>query len=193
MVDLEKLKLKISIVLILMVISMIYMYRNTYANWYEEPEVYEKEDINSKWWLSRKKKEKLKEEQEREINKKIEENKNKKFKDKNIKRLYSDMDITNFPKDKWEVIDEDNDGIGYKYYFDKEGFLLIDTITPDYKIVDEKGRELDYNLHPIKYEMKDIIVKEEGIVLDEDYTYIAPTREPSKVLIGEGVVLKNKE
>ena len=168
----------------------------TYAAWYEEPDIYEIEDIDSKWWLSRKKKEKLKFEQEKEISKKIEENKNKPFKDKSIKWLYDDLDITVFPKDKWEIIDDDNDGIGYNYYFDKDGYLLIDTITPDYKIVDNKGREVDINLHPIKYEMKDvinIIVKEEGIVLDEDYTYIAPTKEPSKVLIGEGVVLRKKE
>ena len=164
-----------------------------YASWYEEPEVFETEDIDSKWWLSRKKKEKLKVEQEKEISKKIEENKNKPFKDKSIKWLYNDLDITIFPKDKWEIIDDDNDGIGYNYYFDKDGFLLIDTITPDYKIVDNKGREVDINSHPIKYEMKDILVKEEGIVLDTDYTYIAPTKEPSKVLIGEGVVLRKKE
>ena len=167
-----------------------------YASWYEEPEVFETEDIDSKWWLSRKKKERLKVQQEKEISKKIEENNNKPFKDKNIKWLYNDLDITIFPKDKWEIIDDDNDGIGYNYYFDKDGFLLIDTITPDYKIVDNKGREVDINSHPIKYEMKDvinIIVKEEGIVLDEDCTYIAPTKEPSKVLIGEGVVLRKKE
>ena len=56
-----------------------------YASWYEEPEAFETEDIDSKWWLSRKKKEKLKVEQEKEISKKIEENKNKPFKDKSIK------------------------------------------------------------------------------------------------------------
>ena len=94
-----------------------------YASWYEEPDIYETEDIDSKWWLSRKKKEKLKVEQEKEISKKIEENKNKPFKYKNIKWLYNDIDTTIFPKDKWEIIDEDNDGLGYNYYFDKDGFL----------------------------------------------------------------------
>ena len=34
-----------------------------------------------------------------------------------IKWLYEDTDITRFPKDKWEVIDDDNDGIAYNYYF----------------------------------------------------------------------------
>ena len=187
---------KILFKIIITIFICIILNSEIYASWYEEPEVFETEDIDSKWWLSRKKKERLKVQQEKEISKKIEENKNKPFKDKSIKWLYNDLDITIFPKDKWEIIDDDNDGIGYNYYFDKDGYLLIDTITPDYKIVDNKGREVDINSHPIKYEMKDvinIIVKEEGIVLDEDCTYIAPTKEPSKVLIGEGVVLRKKE
>ena len=166
---------------------------NSYASWYEEPEAYETENIDSKWWLSRKQKEAEKQKQTIELNKKIEENKNREFKDKQFKWLYDDADNTRFPKDKWEVIDDDLDGVGYNYYFDKEGYLLIDTITPDYKIVDGRGREVDYNLKPIKYEIKDMLVNEEGIVVDEDNVYIVPTREPSKVIIGEGVVLKKEE
>lgn len=193
MADLEKLKSKIKRIFLMMILSIIYMYGKTYANWYEEPEIYETENIDSKWWLSRKQKEAEKQKQAIELNKKIEENKNKDFKNKNIKWLYDDFDITKFPKGKWEIIDEDNDDIGYNYYFDNDGFLLIDTITPDYKIVDIKGREVDINQKPIKYKMKDILVKEEGIVLDENDSYITPTREPSKVIIGEGVVLKKQE
>ena len=193
MVDLEKLKSKIKILFLMMILSAVDMYGNVYASWYEEPDVYETENIDGKWWLSRKQKEAEKQKQEIELNKQIEENKNRDFKDKNIRWLYSDFDTTRFPKDKWEIIDDDLDGVGYNYYFDKNGFLLIDIVTPDYKIVDGKGREVDYNLCPIKYEMKDILAKEEGMALDEDNTYVVPTREPSKVLIGEGVVLKKQE
>ena len=195
MVDLERLKSKTKIVCIIVILSITYMYADTYAYWYEEPEIYETEDIDSKWWLSRKRKEELKKEQQIEINKRIEENKNKEFKDKNIRWLYSDYDITRYPKDKWEIIDEDNDNVAYNYYFDKDGYLLIDTITPDYKIVDSKGREVDYNLKPIKYEINKNIVEEESVKDTNSITdlYNLPKKEPSKVLIGKGVVLRKQE
>lgn len=48
-----------------------------------------------------------------------------------------------YPKDGWMFLDEDNDGLGYYYFFDEDGKLLVDTITPDYKIVNEKGRLID--------------------------------------------------
>ena len=193
MVDLKKLKSKTKIVFIIMILSIVYVYSDTYAAWYEEPEIYETENVDSKWWLSRKQKEAEKQKQFIELNKKIEENKNKDFKDKNIRWLYSDFDATRFPKNKWEIIDDDNDGIGYNYYFDKDGYLLIDTITPDYKIVDGKGREVDYNLRPIQYEISKNIVEEETGSNDISILYNLPTREPSKVLLGEGVVLKKQE
>lgn len=176
-----------------MILSIAYVYSDTYAAWYEEPEIYETENIDSKWWLSRKQKETERQKQSIELNKKIEENKNKDFKDKNIRWLYSDFDTTRFPKNKWEIIDDDNDGIGYNYYFDKNGYLLIDTITPDYKIVDSKGREVDYNLRPIEYEINKNIVEEEMASNDISILYNLPIREPSKVLLSEGVVLKKQE
>ena len=145
MEDLKKLKSKTKIIFIITILSIACMSIDAYASWYEEPEIYETENIDSKWWLSRKQKEAEKQKQAIELNKKIEENKNKDFKDKNIRWLYSDFDTTRFPKNKWEIIDEDGDSIGYNYYFDKDGYLLIDTITPDYKIVDGKGREVDVN------------------------------------------------
>ena len=48
-----------------------------------------------------------------------------------------------YPKDGWKFIDEDLDGLGYYYYFNKDGKLLVDTITPDYRIVNEKGQLID--------------------------------------------------
>ena len=48
-------------------------------------------------------------------------------------------------KDGWKLIDDNNDGIGYYYYFDKDGFILIDDITPDYKIVGADGRRVGYD------------------------------------------------
>ena len=195
MVDLEKLKPKTKIIFIIMILSIAYVYGNTYAAWYEEPEIYETENIDSKWWLSRKQKEAEKQKQDIELNKKIEENKNRDFKDKNIRWLYSDFDATRFPKNKWEIIDDDGDSIGYNYYFDKDGYLLIDTITPDYKIVDIKGREVDYNLRPIKYEINKNIIEEDNSQDSNNinFLYNLPTREQSKVIIGEGVVLKKQE
>ena len=193
MEDLKKLKSKTKIVFYIVILFIVYMQSFSYATWYEEPEVFETENIDSKWWLSRKQKQAEKQKQEIELNKRIEENKNKEFKNKNIKWLYSDFDITKFPKNKWEIIDEDNDGIGHNYYFDKDGYLLIDTITPDYKIVDGKGKEVDYNLRPIQYEINKNIVEEEIASNDISILYNLPTREPSKVLLGEGVVLKKKE
>ena len=193
MEDLKKLKSKTKILFYIVILYIVYMQSSSYAAWYEEPEVFEIENIDSKWWLSRKQKQAEKQKQEIELNKRIEENKNKEFKNKNIKWLYSDFDITKFPKNKWEIIDDDNDGIGYNYYFDKDGYLLIDTITPDYKIVDGKGREVDYNLKPIQYEINKNIVEEEMSSNDISILYNLPTREPSKVLLGEGVVLKKKE
>ena len=166
----------------------------SYATWYEEPEIYETENIDSMWWLLKSKKEKLKNEQKEEIEKKKVENKSKSIENKKIKWLYDDNDITRFPKDKWEVIDEDNDGIAYNYYFDKDGFLLTDTLTPDYRIVDKKGREVDYDFRPIKYNINgDKTEAESGIVIDEEDVYTVPTRETLKVLLGEGVTLRGKE
>ena len=87
-----------------MILSIAYVYSDTYAAWYEEPEIYETENVDSKWWLSRKQKEAERQKQFIELNKKIEENKNKDFKDKNIRWLYSDFDTTRFPKNKEGVL-----------------------------------------------------------------------------------------
>ena len=50
--------------------------------------------------------------------------------------------------DGWKLIDDNNDGIGYFYYFDKDGFILIDDITPDLKVVGVDGRRIGYDGNP---------------------------------------------
>lgn len=53
--------------------------------------------------------------------------------------------------------DIDNDGIAYYYYIDENGYLLTDTICPDYYIVDKEGRRLDkYG----KLQTKEIAIKD---------------------------------
>lgn len=192
--DLKKLKSKMSRLLTILVLLVVATCKITYASWYEEPDIYETENIDSMWWLSKSKKEKLKKEQKDKIEKNKVEYESKSIKDKKIKWLYVDTDITRFSKDKWEVIDDDNDGIAYNYYFDKDGFLLIDTITPDYKIVDINGREVDYDFRPIKYNLyENVKDSNDGIIVEESDIHVPMSREPAKVLLGEGVTLRNKE
>ena len=180
------------VVILTIIFLSLNFYFNSLASWYEEPVVLEKqEDIDKMWWLSKKKKEQFKKNQEEELKKFEEENKTT----NHIKWLY-DGDPTRFPKDKWEVIDENKTGIGYNYYFDKDGYLLMDTITPDFKIVDKKGREVDNNLRPIAYDMTLYLPPDEthdGKILDTPDNYIVSQKEPAKVIIGEGVVLKDKQ
>lgn len=54
-----------------------------------------------------------------------------------------------FPVSCWRAIDEDEDGYGFYYYFNKNGFLQIDDITPDYSIVDSSGRKIGMDGKPI--------------------------------------------
>ena len=63
-------------------------------------------------------------------------------------------------KDGWKLIDDDNDGIGYYYYFDGEGFILTDDITPDFKIVGIDGRRIGYDGNPVSEEIKSIVLEE---------------------------------
>lgn len=43
------------------------------------------------------------------------------------------------PVSCWQWIDDDGDGIAECYYFDENGYLLMDTTTPDGHTVDENG------------------------------------------------------
>jgi hypothetical protein len=197
MVDLEKTKLMISkfyrwIPVIVILFNIFAFCPLTYAGWYEEPPAYEMKNFDNMWWISKKKKAKLKEEQEAEYNKILEEYRKMDVKDKKIRWLYNDSDNNMFPVDKFEIIDEDNDGIGYKYYFDKDGFLITDTITDDYKIVDSFGRELDYNFVPKKYNMENLNNNQQYV---NDFIEIKDentTTKKSDIIISGGVTLNEK-
>ena len=57
--------------------------------------------------------------------------------------------------DGWKIIDDDNDGIGYYYYF-VNGFIMLDDITPDYKVIGIDGKRLDMDGMPEKVEIRAI-------------------------------------
>ena len=76
-----------------------------------------------------------------------------------------------YPKNTWYAIDEDGDERGYNYYFDEKGGVLLDTITPDYKIVDWTGKEVDMEGEPIEVEVKKPIDPNSVYVSKNDIEY----------------------
>ena len=44
-----------------------------------------------------------------------------------------------YPKSTWSWIDGNNDGVSECYYFDSDGYCLINTLTPDNYYVDQNG------------------------------------------------------
>ncbi len=48
-------------------------------------------------------------------------------------------DDASYPKSQWMWIDGNGDGISERYYFDKEGYCLLDTIAPDGNKVNANG------------------------------------------------------
>jgi len=51
---------------------------------------------------------------------------------------YQNDDAT-YPKNSWLWIDGNEDGIAERYYFDENGYLLVNTTTPDQCTVDTNG------------------------------------------------------
>ena len=47
-----------------------------------------------------------------------------------------------YPKSTWSWIDDNDDGVSECYYFDDNGYCLMDTTTPDNYMVDSNGAEL---------------------------------------------------
>lgn len=72
--------------------------------------------------------------------------------------MWLNDDMT-YPRGTWYIIDEDGDGVGYYYNFDEIGRVLIDTITDDYRIVDNMGRRTLLDGSPEPVDMNSIEVK----------------------------------
>lgn len=83
--------------------------------------------------------------------------------EKRYKYLEDDEDEESYVRNNYKIIEEEDlsdyqniekDSIyGYKYYFDNDGYLMTNTITPDYEIVDTDGKVIDKNLVPILYKI----------------------------------------
>ena len=74
-----------------------------------------------------------------------------------------------YPKGTWCLIDDDNDGYGYYYYFDEIGKLLVDTITPDYRIVDSVGRRTLLNGDAERIDMNEAFYNEDDELMMKFY------------------------
>ena len=107
--------------------------------------------------------------------------------DKEIKKIQSFYDKGYYPKNSWLLIDTDYDGNGFNYYFNDKGKLSVDTVAPDYRIVDAYGREIDEDLEPIVYKVEISSVSEIGTepIIKHGLT-------SDGIILGKGVVLKEK-
>lgn len=90
--------------------------------------------------------------------------------------------------------------VAYKYYFDDKGYLITDNISKDWTILDKLGREIDNELKPIIYYLGSKSFSTEHIEKfkdsKENIYYIDRNRSinstPSKIIITDGVVIRNK-
>ncbi|RHR46056.1 hypothetical protein DWX10_27255 [Clostridium sp. AF18-27] len=57
----------------------------------------------------------------------------------NDKGRWWQYDNGSYPVSEWLWIDDDNDGLYECYYFNQDGYLLVNTITPDNYTVNEYG------------------------------------------------------
>lgn len=57
----------------------------------------------------------------------------------NDKGCWLEYDDGSYPVSEWVWVDDDNDGMYECYYFDHDGYLLVNTITPDNYTVNEYG------------------------------------------------------
>ena len=104
-----------------------------------------------------------------------------------IKKIQDYYDRGIYNKNSWIIIDEDLDGYGFNFYFDEKGKLKYDTVTPDYRIVDSCGREIDDNLVPIIY-----VIKSESAIVASNSDLVHTGSAISQVIITEGVALKER-
>ena len=93
-----------------------------------------------------------------------------------------------YGKGTWVLIKEEDRDYGYNYFFDDKGKLIYDTVAPDYRVVDKYGREIDDDLQPVLYEVSEMNnkVSTNSSINQNDLV-------SSKVIITEGVTLKNKD
>ena len=68
----------------------------------------------------------------------------------------------------WKLIDDDNDGYAFYYYFDENGIVLVDDITPDYMTVGFDGRWVDLNGYTpyVKVDVRNVDPSNVGKVFD---------------------------
>ena len=121
------------------------------------------------------------------INNKNIDIKKKKEIEKEVKKIQSFYDKGYYPKSSWLLIDSDLDGYGYNYYFNDKGKMLVDTVAPDYRIVDAYGREIDEDLEPIVYKVEISSVSELGTEPIVKYGLTS-----DGIILSPGVTLKEK-
>jgi len=119
-------------------------------------------------------------------NKKIDTEKQKEI-EKEVKKIQSFYDKGYYPKSSWMLIDYDLDGYGFNYYFNDKGKLSVDTVAPDYRIVDAYGREVDEDLEPILYKVEISSVSEIGAEHIIKYGLTS-----DGIILSPGVTLKEK-
>lgn len=89
------------------------------------------------------------------------------------------------------LLEPEKEGFAYKYYFDENGYLILDNITKDYHIVNSKGIEIDSDLKPIYYFIGvEPDSKEDVYIARKEETEFTGT--PSQIIISPGVVIRDK-
>ena len=63
----------------------------------------------------------------------------------NQNRWWYDFDNGSYANNGWQWIDSNNDGVAECYYFDKDGWMLADTTTPDGYKVNASGAWVENN------------------------------------------------
>ena len=99
-------------------------------------------------------------------------------------------DLT-FPVNEWYLIDDNNDGIGYYYYFDEHGMLMVDTIAPDYRIVNKFGQRLLLNgeIEAVAITSKEEIEQINETQQEENELYnIAQKNNSATSLVSSGIL-----
>ena len=119
-------------------------------------------------------------------NKKVDVEKQKEI-EKEVKKIQSFYDKGYYPKSSWMLIDYDLDGYGFNYYFNDKGKLSVDTVAPDYRIVDIYGREVDEDLEPILYKVE---ISSASEIVDNITIKYGLTSDG--IILSPGVTLKEK-